>query len=81
MINKYYPPHLGGIEFVMRDLAEGLFVHEGCEVAAIVSNSDATRVDERINGVDVIRLPRAFEYASTPVAWSMPSAAGSRPRR
>ncbi|MBI5231031.1 MAG: glycosyltransferase [Coriobacteriales bacterium] len=81
MINKYYPPHLGGVEFVMRDMAEGLVEHEGAEVRAIVSNGDSSRVEETINGVDVLRLPRAFEYASTPIAWSMPKAIAEDARR
>jgi len=67
MVNKYYPPHLGGVEFHVRDIAEGLVEHAGLDVRAIVCNGDNSRVEETVAGVDVVRLPRAFERASTPV--------------
>lgn len=67
MVNKYYPPHLGGIEFHMRDLAEALVAH-GHDVRALVANEAAEEARETIAGVEVVRLPRAFAYASTPVA-------------
>lgn len=72
MVNKYYPPHVGGIEYHMRDLATGL-VARGIPVRAIVANESRTTCAETIDGVDVIRLRRAFAYASTPVACGMPS--------
>lgn len=70
MVNKYYPPHLGGIEFHVRDLAEGLVEAGLARVRALVCNATGERIRERINGVDVERLPRAAEFSSTPVAWS-----------
>ncbi|MCL2746144.1 MAG: glycosyltransferase [Coriobacteriia bacterium] len=66
MVNKYYPSHVGGIEFHMRDLAEGL-VASGHQVRVIVSNDERRYSEELINGVEVVRLPRLFERASTPV--------------
>ena len=66
MINKYYPPHVGGVEFHVRDLAEGL-VAAGNQVRVVVSNSDRGMVEEVVNGVEVVRLPRLVERASTPV--------------
>jgi rhamnosyl/mannosyltransferase len=69
MVNKYYPPHLGGIEFHLRDLAEGLVEHAGAEVRALVCNGENARVEDEINGVDVVRLPRAAEFSSTPISW------------
>lgn len=69
MVNKYYPPHLGGVEYHMRDIAEGLVAHAGVGVRAIVCNSSNERAEETRAGVEVIRLPRAFERASTPVSW------------
>lgn len=68
MVNKYYPPHVGGIEFHVRDLAEGL-VRAGHSVRVLVCNNDKTYLEETINGVEVIRLPRDFEKASTPVSF------------
>lgn len=80
MVNKYYPPHLGGIEFHMRDLAEALATREHVQVSAIVSNESSERAEETINGVSVTRLPRAFAAASTPVAPGMRSAIRSAAR-
>ena len=44
MLNKYYFPHLGGIEFHIRDLAAGL-LGRGVAVDALVANegSEARR--------------------------------------
>lgn len=68
MVNKYYPPHLGGIEFHMRDLAEGLEARELADVRVLAANRENRRVDESIGGVDIVRLPRVFEAASMPIA-------------
>jgi len=67
LVNKYYPPHIGGVEFHVRDLAEGL-VAAGHSVRVIVCNNERALGEETINGVELVRLPRAFERASTPVA-------------
>ena len=73
MINKYYPPHLGGIEFHLRDLATELAAR-GHEVRAIVANEGPDTLTETLNGVEITRLKRAFAYASTPVAFGMTGA-------
>lgn len=70
MVNKYYPPHLGGIEFHMRDLATAL-VARGHSVRAIVANEDNAVLTETLDGVEVVRMARAFHYASTPVVPGM----------
>ena len=39
MVNKYYsPPHLGGVEMVVRTLSEGLVRLAGAQVRAVVCN-------------------------------------------
>lgn len=81
MVNKYYPPHLGGIEYVMRDLAEGLVEHEGASVRVLVSNNGPERVSETINGVEVERFPRLFEKASTPVPRGLGRAIAAEAKR
>ena len=54
MVNKYYsPPHLGGVETVVRTLSEGLVEHAGARVRALVSNENrapafSTRPSERV---------------------------------
>ena len=80
MLNKYYPPHLGGIEFHMRDLAAELAAR-GHGVRAIVANEGPETVRETIDGVEVTRLRRAFAYASTPVALGMKSAIAAEAAR
>jgi rhamnosyl/mannosyltransferase len=73
MVNKYYwPPHLGGVETVVRNLSEGLVAEAGACVNAVVCNEGGDRVDETIAGVDIARLPRQFALSSAPIALSMP---------
>ncbi len=72
MVNKYYsPPHLGGVETVVRTLSEGLVAHAGAGVRALVSNEDRRLVQEQIDGVEVIRLPRRLRLSSAPIAPGM----------
>ncbi|MBK5210887.1 MAG: glycosyltransferase [Coriobacteriia bacterium] len=68
LVNKYYPPHVGGIEFHVRDLAEAL-ARAGHEVRVLVCNESGRHVVESVNGVEVVRCKRAFEKASTPVSF------------
>lgn len=70
MVNKYYPPHLGGIEFHMRDLATELAAR-GVGVRAIVANEEPAVCTEFVDGVEVVRMARSFAYASTPVVPGM----------
>jgi len=82
MVNKYYyPPHLGGVETVVRDTSEGLVEHAGAAVRAIVCNESREHVEETIRGVEVLRLPRQFALSSAPVALSMPGALTAEMRR
>lgn len=69
MVNKRYPPHIGGIEFHVADLARALVRDEGAEVTVLVVGEDGAS-DEVIDGVRVVRTPQLFEYASTPVSLS-----------
>lgn len=72
MINKHYPPHLGGIEFHVRDLAEAL-VARGETVRVLVANEVPERLEETISGVEIIRLRRQFGISSAPVAFATTS--------
>jgi rhamnosyl/mannosyltransferase len=75
MVNKYYsPPHLGGVEMVVRTLSEGLVEHTGASVRALVSNEGRDHKEETIAGVEVIRLPRQLRLSSAPIALRMRSA-------
>ncbi len=72
MVNKYYsPPHLGGVETVVRTLAEGLVEHAGARVRTLVSNESRRLIQERLAGVEVTRLPRHLRLSSAPVALGM----------
>ncbi len=70
-VNKYYYPHLGGVEYNVHDLATALAARPDFGVRAIVANEGPDTVRERLDGVDVTRLGRAFAYSSTPVALGM----------
>ena len=75
MVNKYYsPPHVGGVETVVRTLSEGLVEHAGARVRALVCNEGGRPVEETIGGVRVIRLKRQLALSSAPVATSMAAA-------
>ena len=73
MLNKYYPPHLGGIEYHVRDLSNALAAR-GHGVRAIVANEGPDTLSETIDGVDVTRLGRSFAISSAPVAFGMAAA-------
>lgn len=82
MVNKYYsPPHLGGVETVVRNLSEGLAALKGADVRAVVCNESKQRVEESVNGVNVVRLPRQFAVSSAPIALSMPGVLRAEARR
>jgi rhamnosyl/mannosyltransferase len=80
MVNKYYPPHLGGIEYHLRDLSEAL-VEDGHTVRAIVANEGPDNARETIAGVDVTRLGRSFSLSSAPIAPGMRRALADEARR
>ncbi|MGZ9274453.1 MAG: glycosyltransferase [Nitrospira sp.] len=73
IVNKYYPPHLGGIEYHVCDLARGL-ASRGFDVQVLVANEGGALAVERMDDVTVVRLPRLFAYSSTPVSPRLPSA-------
>ncbi|MBI4325565.1 MAG: glycosyltransferase [Chloroflexi bacterium] len=54
-LGKFYPPHFGGIETLLRSFCEG-FVRMGAEVDCVVANDQTRTVHEDINGVRVHRL-------------------------
>ncbi|PKQ20000.1 MAG: hypothetical protein CVT66_07140 [Actinobacteria bacterium HGW-Actinobacteria-6] len=70
MVNKHYPPHLGGIEYHVRDLATALAAR-GHGVRAIVANEGPRMVTETMSGVEVTRLGRSCAISSAPVAFGM----------
>lgn len=68
-ISKYYEPFKGGIEKVILELATGS-VKAGHEVVVLSSNIDWRYVEEMIDGVKVVRLPRYAVAFSQPLTLS-----------
>jgi rhamnosyl/mannosyltransferase len=69
--NKLYPPHFGGIENVIRDIAEILASDSSFQSDVLVCQEKGKRNIEKINGVGVSRaasfgrlfsLPISFDY-------------------
>jgi rhamnosyl/mannosyltransferase len=54
-LGKFYPPHHGGIETLLRSWCEG-FVQRGAEVDCVIANHGAQTAHEQVNGVRVHRL-------------------------
>jgi glycosyltransferase involved in cell wall biosynthesis len=54
-LGKFYPPHHGGIETLLRFWCEG-FVQCGAEVDCVVANDAPRTVHEKVNGVRVHRF-------------------------
>lgn len=66
VVNKAYWPHLGGVETVARQLAEGA-VAAGFEVGVLCLAEKDT--EEEINGVKIHRVEAALKVGSAPLAW------------
>ena len=65
-LGKFYFPHKGGIETLLRAWSEG-FVRRGAEVACVVANDCARTTHELLNGVRVHRLASYGTLLSTSV--------------
>jgi glycosyltransferase involved in cell wall biosynthesis len=69
-IFKYYYPHVGGVEKVAQDIAEGLSGQIDTEVLACHEALRTRR--EKVNDIDVTRAGRIFTRFSVPVALGFP---------
>jgi rhamnosyl/mannosyltransferase len=73
-LSKYYHPYRGGIEKVIKELAEAALL-EGHDVTVICSSESNQKKVEIVNGVKVIRLPQwgtVFSQPLTPsIFWSV----------
>ncbi len=76
-IGKYYPPYLGGMETVLRNLAEGL-LDRNCEVTVLTAGDGPQEIIEEVVGPDTGRrgrLVRASVYGhlnSQPLTLTLP---------
>jgi rhamnosyl/mannosyltransferase len=66
-LGKFYPPHHGGMETLLRSFCEG-FVRRGARVECLVASEGATTVFENVNGVQLHRLASYGTALSTSVA-------------
>lgn len=69
-LNKLYHPVIGGIETIVRQLAEGLNGKDGLTMDVLVCNSTSATVHERVNGVSVTRASSPGIVFSMPVSLS-----------
>ncbi|MEK7676540.1 MAG: glycosyltransferase [Verrucomicrobiota bacterium] len=74
-LGKFYPPHFGGIETLLRSFCEG-FVRLGAEVDCVVANDKARTVHEEIEGVRVHRLASLGVVLSTSLCPAYGSSVG-----
>jgi glycosyltransferase involved in cell wall biosynthesis len=68
-IASYYPPHLGGMENVAAQIAEG-FVDKGYEVAVYTSNIGYSR-DAEPNSKSQVHYLKSIEFAHTPIIFTL----------
>lgn len=68
-LNKYYYPHIGGIERVVQQVAEGLA--DKTEMTVLVSAEDRQYHEEDVSGAKLIRLPRHIKFGSMPISFGL----------
>lgn len=68
-VTKYYPPHIGGIEMHLRDLACQL--RKSVEVEVLVANDRGAYLREERDGVFITRVPSYGRLASQPLTWGL----------
>ncbi len=69
-VNKFYPPHIGGIETVVAQRAKYLSEFPDTELKVLVCQEKGKGSTEVINGVEVIRCGSLGTYFSCPVSLS-----------
>lgn len=68
-VNKLYAPHIGGVEKVVQDIAEGL--KDKVDMKLLVCSNRGRAVVDRINGVEVNRAGSFGIYFSMPLSLSL----------
>jgi glycosyltransferase involved in cell wall biosynthesis len=69
LVSSYYPPHLGGQEVVVKDLANRLHA-SNVPVEVVTSDLGSVKGVTVESGVRVVRL-KSFEFAHTAVIWGL----------
>jgi rhamnosyl/mannosyltransferase len=70
-VGKFYHPHPGGMETVLRDLC--LAIQDQVELRVLVANTSPTTIRETIEGVDVTRAASWGLVASTSICPGFPA--------
>ena len=65
-LGKFYPPHIGGMETHIQDIASGLSYSE--DVRVIVAGDSFRRHTDRLDGATIIRVPTLGVLSSMPIA-------------
>jgi rhamnosyl/mannosyltransferase len=68
-VTKFYPPHIGGIEMHLRDLAREL--RKSIEIEILVANDCSASVREERDGVFITRVSTYGRLASQPLTWGL----------
>jgi glycosyltransferase involved in cell wall biosynthesis len=68
-IGKFYPPHMGGIETHLQTLCGELRRHT--DVKVVVANDARPLCRTELDGVEVVRMGKLLDVASTPVCRGM----------
>ena len=79
-VNKLYPPVVGGIEQVVRQLAEG-FSERGHESRVLVATDQGRGTTETSDGVQVRRVSSLGQVLSTPLSPTFPAHVASAARK
>jgi rhamnosyl/mannosyltransferase len=68
-VNKLYPPHLGGIENIIRDIAESLAADNSWQSDVLVCREKGKRRIEKMKGVNVYRAASWGRLFSLPISF------------
>lgn len=68
VVTPYFSPNIGGLENYALNIAKGLRDQGKHDVFIVTSNHNSKKyIDEKIEGLRVIRLPRLFKLSNTPI--------------
>src|SRR5260221_245293 len=67
-VTPYFPPHIGGVQNYVYNIAKGLYSSEGWEIVVITSDSKVKKMQiEKKDGIKIYRLPASFVFSNTPI--------------
>ncbi len=72
LANKYYYPHIGGIEKHVHDIATALAKYDNLEVRALVFGSEGETRVKILDGVEVIEVGRTASFLRCPFGFGFP---------